>query len=78
MNASMKIAMVTGAGTGIGKATALALLQAGYAVVLAGRRVELLESAVAEAGPLSAQALSVPADVREPAARLTLATPRPP
>jgi NAD(P)-dependent dehydrogenase (short-subunit alcohol dehydrogenase family) len=63
----MKVAIVTGAGTGIGKASALALLQADYAVVLAGRRVELLEAAVAEAGPLGAQALIVPADIREPA-----------
>ena len=62
----MKVAIVTGAGTGIGRAAALALLQAGYAVVLAGRRVEPLEAAVAEAGPLGAQALIVPADVREP------------
>jgi NAD(P)-dependent dehydrogenase (short-subunit alcohol dehydrogenase family) len=62
----MKVGLVTGAGTGIGKATALALLQADYAVVMAGRRIELLEAAVAEAGPLGAQALIVPADIRDP------------
>jgi NAD(P)-dependent dehydrogenase (short-subunit alcohol dehydrogenase family) len=67
MTAAVKVAMVTGAGTGIGKAAALALLQAGYFVVLAGRRVELLEAAAAEAGPLGAQALCVPADIRQPA-----------
>ena len=67
MNLATKVAIVTGAGTGIGKAAAMALLQAGYAVVLAGRRVERLEAAVAEAGPLGDQALIVPADVREPA-----------
>ena len=66
MNTYAKVAIVTGAGTGIGKAAALALLQAGYAVVLAGRRVEPLQAAVAEAGSLGAQALIVPADVREP------------
>jgi NAD(P)-dependent dehydrogenase (short-subunit alcohol dehydrogenase family) len=67
MNGSPKVALVTGAGTGIGKAAALALLRAGYAVVLAGRRAEPLAAAVAEAGPFAAQALSVQADVREPA-----------
>jgi NAD(P)-dependent dehydrogenase (short-subunit alcohol dehydrogenase family) len=66
MNGSAKVAIVTGAGTGIGKAAALALLRAGYAVVLAGRRAEPLAAAVAEAGPSAAQALAVPADVREP------------
>jgi NAD(P)-dependent dehydrogenase (short-subunit alcohol dehydrogenase family) len=66
MTANTKVAIVTGAGTGIGKAAALALLQAGYAVALAGRRVELLEAVVAEAGPLGAQALIVPSDIREP------------
>ena len=68
MNGTSKVAIVTGAGTGIGKAAALALLRAGYAVVLAGRRAEPLAAAVAEAGPLAAQALSVQADVRDPAA----------
>jgi NAD(P)-dependent dehydrogenase (short-subunit alcohol dehydrogenase family) len=66
MIASTKVAIVTGAGTGIGKAAALALLQAGYSVILAGRRVEPLEATVAEAGPLGAHALIVPTDVREP------------
>ncbi|MEP7358373.1 MAG: SDR family oxidoreductase [Anaerolineales bacterium] len=66
MTTAMKVALVTGAGTGIGKAAALALLQAGYSVVLAGRRLELLEAARAEAGPLGAQALCVPADIRQP------------
>ena len=46
----MKVAVVTGAGTGIGKASALALLKEGYAVALAGRRKEPLDKAVAESG----------------------------
>ncbi len=66
MNSSSKVAIVTGAGSGIGKAVALALLQEGYAVVLAGRRKEMLERAVAEAGPASKRALAVPADVADP------------
>jgi NAD(P)-dependent dehydrogenase (short-subunit alcohol dehydrogenase family) len=66
MTSITKVAIVTGAGSGIGKASALALLQAGYAVALAGRRLERLEAAVAEAGPLGTQALIVPCDVREP------------
>ncbi|MEO8155306.1 MAG: SDR family oxidoreductase [Rhizobacter sp.] len=67
MSTPTKIALVTGAGTGIGKATSLALLRAGYGVVLAGRRAEPLEKAVAEAGALGANALAVPADVGDPA-----------
>jgi NAD(P)-dependent dehydrogenase (short-subunit alcohol dehydrogenase family) len=62
-----KVAMVTGAGSGIGRATALALLEAGYAVVLAGRRREALEQTIAEAGPAGTRALAVPADVSDPA-----------
>ena len=50
MSASPKVAIVTGAGTGIGKAVALAFLKDGYRVVLAGRRSEPLEQAIAEAG----------------------------
>ena len=66
MNASNKVAVVTGAGTGIGKAAALALLNNGYRVALAGRRKELLEQAVKDAGPAGAQALVVPTDVSDP------------
>ncbi len=62
-----KVAIVTGAGTGIGKYTTLGLLQEGYAVALAGRRVELLEKTVQEAGSAGARTLVVPTDVGEPA-----------
>jgi NAD(P)-dependent dehydrogenase (short-subunit alcohol dehydrogenase family) len=62
-----KVAIVTGAGTGIGRETALALLREGYAVSLAGRRVERLQETVAQAGADGARALAVPADVSDPA-----------
>ena len=62
-----KIALVTGAGTGIGRATSLALLRAGFAVVLAGRRPEPLANVAAEAGDLGAHALPVATDVADPA-----------
>ncbi len=60
-----KIAIVTGAGTGIGRAVALALLEAGYRVALAGRRREPLEATASAAGDA---ALVVPTDVSDPAA----------
>ena len=66
MSALRKVAIVTGAGTGIGKCTALALLREGYSVVLAGRRVENLEMTVKEAGPFGSQALVVPTNVSDP------------
>jgi NAD(P)-dependent dehydrogenase (short-subunit alcohol dehydrogenase family) len=65
MNATGKVAVVTGAGTGIGKAAALALLKEGYSVALAGRRAEPLEKAVAESGAGS-RAIAVPTDVGKP------------
>lgn len=58
-----KVALVTGAGSGIGKTVALALLKDGYRVVLAGRRREPLEQTAKDAGSAGAQALVVPADV---------------
>ena len=60
-----KVAVVTGAGTGIGKAAALALLKEGYSVALAGRRKEPLEEAVKESGAGS-RAIAVPTDVGNP------------
>ncbi len=67
MSSQVKVAIVTGAGTGIGKCTALALLAEGYSVALAGRRVQLLEATAAEAGPAASRALVVPTDVGDPA-----------
>jgi NAD(P)-dependent dehydrogenase (short-subunit alcohol dehydrogenase family) len=68
MNAQGKVALVTGAGSGIGKAVAMAFLQEGYCVTLAGRRQERLGQAVGESGVPEKQALIVPTDVRDPAA----------
>jgi NAD(P)-dependent dehydrogenase (short-subunit alcohol dehydrogenase family) len=58
-----KVAVVTGASSGIGKACALALLKEGWKVALVGRRADALQAAIAEAGANSAHALAVPADV---------------
>jgi len=66
MNPGARIAIVTGAGSGIGRRTALTLLQEGFSVVLAGRRPGLLEKIVAEAGPANVRALAVPTDVTNP------------
>jgi NAD(P)-dependent dehydrogenase (short-subunit alcohol dehydrogenase family) len=63
-----KVALVTGAGTGVGKATALALMQNGYTLVLSGRRKEPL-NAVAEQGKAhGAEAIAVASDIGEPTA----------
>lgn len=62
-----RIALVTGAGSGIGKAVALAFLDAGFTVVLAGRRSELLQALVDQALGQGQQALAIPTDVRDPA-----------
>ena len=66
MSSLGKVAIITGAGTGIGNRTALGLIEEGYSVVLAGRRAKLLEATAAEAGPRSSHALVVPTDVTDP------------
>jgi NAD(P)-dependent dehydrogenase (short-subunit alcohol dehydrogenase family) len=63
-----KVAIITGAGTGIGKATALAFLKDGYRVAFAGRRKDILETAIKEAGDKSSNAIAVPTDISDPGA----------
>ena len=65
MEATDKVAVITGASSGIGRQSALVLLEAGYSVVLAGRRAELLDSAIEEAGAPAGKALAVPTDVSD-------------
>ncbi len=72
MTSNGRVAIVTGAGTGVGKYSALALLENGYSVVLAGRRAEPLEETVQEAGELGSRTITVPTDVGEPAAVASL------
>jgi NAD(P)-dependent dehydrogenase (short-subunit alcohol dehydrogenase family) len=60
-------AIVTGAGSGIGRATALALLSEGYAVVLAGRRLDALRETIAAAGSAASRAIAVATDVGDAA-----------
>jgi NAD(P)-dependent dehydrogenase (short-subunit alcohol dehydrogenase family) len=66
-NRSGKVALVTGAGSGIGRAVAVALLNDGYSVVLAGRRAELLARVVEEFDPAGTRTLAAPTDVTDPA-----------
>jgi NADP-dependent 3-hydroxy acid dehydrogenase YdfG len=63
--AQKRVALVTGAGTGIGKAAALALLKDGYHVALVGRRAELLERTASESGAKE-RAMALPADITKP------------
>jgi NAD(P)-dependent dehydrogenase (short-subunit alcohol dehydrogenase family) len=67
MAEASKIAIVTGAGTGVGKAISAGLLQAGYTVVMSGRRLEVLEAAERELRSLNGSTLLVPTDIRDPA-----------
>ncbi len=67
MNPNTKVALITGAGSGIGKSTALALLREGYSVVLAGRRADALEAVVAESATFGGETLAIPTDVGDPA-----------
>ena len=66
MASNGKVALITGAGTGIGKSSVLQLLGDGYSVVLAGRRIEPLEETIAEAGVDDSRAIAVPTDVGSP------------
>ncbi|PVZ34433.1 SDR family oxidoreductase [Pseudomonas sp. CC120222-01a] len=65
MSQNKKIALVTGAGSGIGRAVALALLEDGFSLVLAGRRAEPLQAVVEQALAAGGEALAVPTDVRD-------------
>jgi NAD(P)-dependent dehydrogenase (short-subunit alcohol dehydrogenase family) len=67
MNPPLRVAMVTGAGSGIGRQAALALAADGYAVVLAGRRRKALEETAAQVKRLGGRALVITADVSKPA-----------
>ena len=67
MEQSGKVAMVTGAGSGIGRAVALALASHGYSVVLAGRRLEKLEETAAMADRAAGRMLAIQTDIGEPA-----------
>jgi len=67
-----RTAIVTGAGSGIGKASALALLADGWRVALAGRRADALAATIAAAGEAGERALAIPGDVSQPDSVRTL------
>ena len=66
MSSHKKVAVVTGAGSGIGKHVALALLRDGYSVVLAGRRARPLEATALDGKPTGSLSLVVPTDISDP------------
>ena len=65
MDSNGKVAIVTGGGTGVGKHSALALVNEGYSVAIAGRRTELLEETKAEVGEAGSRVLVVPTDIAD-------------
>jgi NAD(P)-dependent dehydrogenase (short-subunit alcohol dehydrogenase family) len=67
MTTTEKIAIVTGAGTGVGRAAALALMKAGYVVALAGRRADKLKEVAAEGAAAQGRSLAVETDIADPA-----------
>jgi len=68
MTESKRVALVTGAGSGVGRYAALALLKDGFSVTIAGRRAEALEETINLAGENNSNTLAVPTDVTDPAA----------
>ncbi|HTW23804.1 MAG TPA: SDR family NAD(P)-dependent oxidoreductase, partial [Candidatus Baltobacteraceae bacterium] len=66
-HSSSKIAIITGAGSGIGKYVAVALAREGYSLALAGRRKETLDATALEVQQANSQSLVVPTDVTDPA-----------
>ena len=66
MSSANKVALITGGGTGIGRAAALALAKGGYSVVITGRRKEPLDKTAADIAKLGAKALTLAADVGKP------------
>src|SRR6201993_5287767 len=67
MAATAKIALVTGAGTGVGRGAALALMKSGFTVVLAGRRRDKLQEVANEGAAKGGKNMVVPADIADPA-----------
>ena len=74
MSANGKIAMITGAGSGIGRAVALAMMKEGYSVVIAGRRQDALDETVALGMEYNVPTLAVSADLADPIAVANLFT----
>src|SRR3954468_18733539 len=68
MAGSQKIAVVTGAGTGVGRAAALNLMKAGFTVVLVGRRKDKLDEVAKEGAGSNGKGVAMPADMKDPAA----------
>jgi NAD(P)-dependent dehydrogenase (short-subunit alcohol dehydrogenase family) len=67
-----KVAIVTGAGSGIGRAVTLGLLEHGYSVALAGRRADRLDQTIRDAGSAGERAIAVPTDITDPASVVRL------